>query len=99
MPYTNTHHLTPNTYQLLNVFSEVCEAHITLTTECVVECECARQVVVCMTTSSELEIVAEKWLIVWVSTVLDDSMCTLQWVLTTKVSYTLLCYDYVDIVL
>ena len=52
-----------------------------------------------MTASSELEIVAEKWLVVWMSTVLDDEISTLQRTLTTKIGYALLCYDYVHIVL
>jgi hypothetical protein len=52
-----------------------------------------------MTASSELEIVAEQWLVVRMCTILDDEMSTLQWTLTTKVSYTLLCNDYVYIVL
>ena len=84
---------------ILYIFCEVCETHIALATECVVECECTWQIVMSMTASSELEIVAEQWLVVWMSTVLDDEMCTLQWTLTTKIGNTLLCHDYVYIVL
>ena len=84
---------------ILYILCEVCETHIALATESVVECECTRQVVMSMTASSELEIVAEKWLVVRMCTVLDDEMSTLQRTLTTKVSYTLLCNDYIYIVL
>jgi hypothetical protein len=52
-----------------------------------------------MTACCELEIVAEKWLIVWMCTVLDDEISTLQRTLATEIGYTLLCHDYVHIVL
>ena len=84
---------------ILYILSKVCETHIALATECVVECECTRQIVMSMTASSELEIVAEKWLVVWMSTVLDDEISTLQRTLATEIGYTLLCHDYVHIVL
>ena len=84
---------------ILYILCKVCETHIALATECVVECECTRQVVMSMTACCELEIVAEKWLIVWMCTVLDDEISTLQRTLATEIGYTLLCHDNVYIVL
>ena len=84
---------------ILNVLREICKTHIALATECVVECECTRQIVMSMTACCKLEIVAEKWLIVWMCTVLDDEISTLQRTLAAEIGYTLLCHDYVYIVL
>ena len=62
---------------LLHVLCEVGEVHIALATESVVECECAWEVVVCLTASSYLEVIAEQWAIVRVSTVFDDEVSAL----------------------
>ena len=73
--------------------------HITLACQCVVEGEGSRQVVVCLSTLSNLEIIPEKLLVVGVSTVLDDTLCTLHRTLSAQVSDTLFCDDNVHIML
>ena len=62
---------------LLHVLCEVGEVHIALATESVVECECAGVVVVGRTASSYLEVFAELWAIVRVSTGFDDEVSAL----------------------
>ena len=98
-PILVVYHYFPYEGLILYIFCEVCETHIALATECVVECECTWQVVMCMTACGELEIVAEQWFVVWMCTVLDDEISTLQRTLAAKVGYALFCHDYVYIVL
>ena len=40
-----------------------------------------------------LQVLVQQWAVLWVHTVVDDFMSTLDWALTTQVSNTVLCDD------
>ena len=84
---------------LFHVLSIIREMHVTLTDESVMERECCRQVVMCLTALCNLELIPQELLVIGMSAVLDDALCTLHRTLATKVGNTLLGDDDIDIVL
>ena len=63
------------------------------------EGEGCREVVACLSHFGNLQIVPQQLTIVGMSAVFDDTLCTLDWALATKVGHSLLGDDDVDIVL
>ena len=73
--------------------------HVALAEESVVECECGREFVRCLSLVCNLEIVPQQLFVVGMSAVLNDGLCAFAWRLSSQVGYTLLCDDDVDVVL
>ena len=63
--------------------------HITSFDECFVHSKAVIEVERCMCQWCFCEIVAEHFAILWVNTIVDDAVCTLDWRFTTKVSHTM----------
>lgn len=83
----------------LDIFREVSEMHVTFAAESVVHSECSREVMMNMSTSSNLQILTEEWAVVRMRTILDNLVGTHERPFASKVGNTLFCYDYVDVVL
>ena len=83
----------------LDIFREVSEMHVTFAAESVVHSECSREVMMDMSTSSNLQILTEEWAVVRMRTILDNLVGTHERPFASKVGNTLFCYDYVDVVL
>ena len=73
--------------------------HVTLASQRVVHGEGSGEAVTGVSARGQFEVFAEQWLVVGVSTVLDDELCTLCGALATQVGDALLGDDDVDIVL
>lgn len=73
--------------------------HVTFAAESVVHSECCWEVMMYMSASSNLQILTEERAVVWMRTILNNLMSTHERTLSSKVCNTLLCHNYVDVVL
>ena len=73
--------------------------HVALTSQRVVHSEGCCQTMAGVTACAQLQVFAQQRLVVGMSTVLDDELCTLHRALAAQVGDTLFRYDDVDIVL
>ena len=73
--------------------------HVTLTSQRVVHGEGSGKAMTGMSACTQLQVVPQQLLVVGVSTVLDDGLCTLHRALATQIRHTLLRHDDIHIVL
>ena len=78
---------------LFHVFREVGEVHVALTSQRVVHSEGCCQTMAGVTACAQLQVFAQQRLVVGMSTVLDDELCTLHRALAAQVGDTLFRYD------
>ena len=83
---------------ILYIIREVCEVHVSFSGQCVVECECCCEVVLCVSSVGNFEIVPEQLFVVGVCAVFNDELCALHGAFSSEVGNSLFGYDDVDIV-
>lgn len=81
------------------IFREVYVTHVAAGEEFLVEGEGCVEIVGSLTSETELQIVAEQFLIHRVNAVLDDFLCLLNGVFATKIGHALVCDEDIDRVL
>jgi hypothetical protein len=84
---------------LFQIFSEICQSHISLLQEGIVHGEGSTHALWLVALLGKLQVFAEHWAVIWMGTVFDNLFGTAQWAFATEIGYSLFGNDHIHIVL
>ena len=84
---------------LFQIFSEICQSHISLLQEGIVHGEGSTHALWLVALLGKFQILTKHRAVIWMGTVLDNLLGTAQWAFATEIGYSLFGNDHIHIVL